>query len=226
MRPLATLLAVALLGCTGHSSGEGSASGGTGGGGCNPGASGGSGAGIPVVPDAGCADFEPCGGDLEGRWLVREACVTRAEEVTAEIVMRCPESAAAGVALAASGSYEFSSGLLQVSFDVTSTVTVAFTSVCASSLCTDLESLCTEYQASQAGDPQYASVACAVQGDECRCTLLGDPVHQSVVTSYEVMGTQIADASGGRTDFCINENELSTSYFDEEDRVFVGLDRE
>jgi hypothetical protein len=152
--------------------------------------------------------------------------MNRAGEDIAPIVTTCPTSAAAGMTLDAGGSYEFSSGILVVDFDVTATVTVAFTAACARSHDTDLESLCDEYGATQAADPQFSSTDCGVQDGECRCTLVGDPVHQSSVLSYEVMGTTIVDASGDETDFCVDGVNLRTRYFDAGDEVTISLERE
>jgi len=223
VRRLTALLVVPALACSRASGGDGAGDGGKGGS-CGEGSAGAS-SGPPLVPDASCPEFAACGGELEGTWDVREACVTREQAVTAPIVESCPDSAAANLALEASGSYVFSSGLLEADFTLAGTVTVAFTADCARTLCTDLSSLCADYEASQAGDPQYASATCSVVDDECRCTLVGMPSRREVVTSYEVEGFRIVSAGGGETEFCVSGSELATRYADADDLVFVGLER-
>jgi hypothetical protein len=182
---------------------------------------------IPEVPGTdGCTDFAPCGGELDGRWLVRDACIERAPEDIASIVSSCPSSANAGMTLEPSGSYDFDLGLLTVALEVTTTLHIAFTSDCACSLGTDLGSLCDEYGATQAADPQFSSTVCEVSGSECRCTLVGKPAPRNVFMDYEVTGNEFTDSGGGSTEFCVEGTSLTTRGTEGGDELVIGLEHE
>jgi hypothetical protein len=219
------LLALVLLGLAGCGGSGNDGAGGQGGG---AGAAGSSGKGeVPEVPGTGgCTDFTPCGGDLDGHWLLRDACIERAPEDVAAIVSSCPTSSNAGMTLEPSGSYDFDLDLLTVDLSVTTTLHVAFNSDCARSLHTDLGSLCSEYGAAQAADPQFSSTSCDVSGSECRCTLVGVPATRNVFMNYEIVGNEFTDSTGGTTEFCVEGGRLSTRGTQGGDVLVIGLEHE
>ena len=78
------MLVAPALACSNAAAGDAGGDNGKGGS-CGEGSAGAS-SGRPLVPNASCPDFVPCGGELDGTWDVREACVTREQAVTAPIV--------------------------------------------------------------------------------------------------------------------------------------------
>jgi len=212
-----TLLLLALAssfacGGGGDSSTSGSSSGGTGAGGGSGGTSpsGGTGAVMAMLPT--CGATPDCGGDPDGTWDVTNGCL----HVLANPYTRAGcEDALAAASLDASGSYTFLLDTLTFDLDLIVTHTISISDFCASATYqspTTAANVCPNLEEDYASDPDVTEATCSVTDGRCVCEVTFVPQHALGSSPIDIQGSEIWDANGKKTDFCVEGDDL-TLYF-------------
>ena len=213
-------------GGTGGSSAASGATGGssTGGGGAKGGSSGhggtsgssAAGAAGDGSTEATCPALEPCGGDPDGEWTARAACITELDPM--------PEPGCEGAVTHQAkleGTYTFygETNKLLVDITLTQTIVLDVNDQCARSLAdgaATAAAACPYLEDQYADSPQYDSVSCElVAPGLCHCELVAPSQKQNVLNMYTVVGNQLLDSQGDPVDFCVDRDSLGIYYVDE-----------
>ena len=166
--------------------------------------------------EAMCPALSPCGGDPDGRWTARAACITDLDAM--------PEPGCEGAVTTRAdleGTYTFYGETKQLLVDITLTQTVVLdvTDQCARSLADGAANAaiaCPYLEDQYADSPRYDSVSCALAAaDLCHCELVAPSQSQSVLNTYTVVENQILDSDGDPVDFCVDHASLGIYYLDE-----------
>jgi len=206
----------------GGSSSSGSSSGGTGAGGGSGGtsASGGTGAVMAMLPS--CGALPDCGGDPDGTWDVTAGCLhVLANPYTRE---GC-EDALAGATVDASGSYTFLLDTLTFDLDLVVHHTISISDFCASATYGDrttAASVCLNLELDYQNDPDVTAAACDVIDGRCECEVTFVPQHALGSSPIDIQGSEIWDANGLKTDFCVDGDDLTLYFADASDPPLPG----
>jgi hypothetical protein len=230
-------LLLAAVSCSGGEGGSGS--GGTGGSSATSGATGGSGmggsgakggsssggtGGSSAAGAAGegategmCPALTPCGGDPDGKWTARAACVTDLDPMAEP---GCEGAVTARAELEGTYTFYGETHKLLVDITLTQTVVLDVNDTCARSIADGAATaaIACPYLADQYADsPRYDSVSCElVAPDLCHCELVAPAQSQNVLNMYTVVENQLIDADGDPVDFCVAGDSLGIYYLDEQ----------
>ena len=168
-----------------------------------------------------CPALDPCGGDPDGTWTARAACITDLDPMEEP---GCEGAITRTATL--EGTYTFFGETNKLLTDVvlTQTVVLNVDDRCARAMngAATAAIACPLLEEQYADSPQYDSVSCEmVSPSLCHCELVAPPQAQQVLNMYTVEGTQIVDAQGDAVDFCVNDAELGIYFVD--DQVNRGL---
>jgi hypothetical protein len=216
MRAFVILVVVALVGCGGDDGPETMMMTGTDAGPPDPGVDGGppdpgdpdSGPPDPGDPDSGmeppdppgdapitlsgsCPDFDPCGGDEDGRWEYAEVCAEPDFEAVREA---CPAAMIEGMGTVR-GTVVFAGGVVTRSATSHVEATVTFPASCG------VTPYCAALGAMIGG-------TCAPSGADCVCDVVDDGT-TSESDPYTVDGNQIVLSDGTRYDYCVDGGRLT-----------------
>jgi hypothetical protein len=175
------------------------------------------GAGGEGASTAFCPALVPCGGDPDGTWTARAACITDLEPMAEP---GCEGALTRTATL--EGTYTFFGETNKLLTDIvlTQTVVLDVDDRCARSIANGAASAaiaCPLLEEQYADSPQYDSVSCElVAAGLCHCELVAPPQAQQVLNTYTVEGTRILDAQGDPVDFCVKDDELGIYYVDEQ----------
>jgi hypothetical protein len=175
------------------------------------------GAGGEGTSPALCPALDPCGGDPDGKWSARAACITDLEPI-AEPGCEGALTRTASI----EGAYTFFGETNKLLTDIvlTQTVVLDVDDRCARSIANGAANAaiaCPLLEEQYANSPQYDSASCElVAADVCHCELVAPPQAQQILNMYTVEGTQLLDAQGVAVDFCVNDDELGIYFVDEQ----------
>lgn len=146
----------------------------------------------PITFAASCPAFEPCGGDVGGRWEYRSVCVA---EDFAELTEACP-GATVEASGTARGAVEFALGF--VGRDVTTHVetTIHVPAECAIAGCDTIETAI-----------GMGATCAPAAGGTCDCTIIDDSRFADT-DGYTIAGNQIVLENGTRYDYCVEGGTL------------------
>jgi len=228
---LGLLAAVACTGGDGGSSSGGTggstaASGGTGGGsggsaargGLSSGGTGG-GSAAGAAGEGANAPFCPalvaCGGDPDGKWTARAACITDLDPM---VEPGCEGALTRKAEMEGTYTFYGETHKLLVDITLTQTVVLDVDDRCARSIASGAATAaiaCPYLEDQYADSPQYESVSCEmVAAGLCHCELVAPPQPQNVLNMYTVSGNQILDAQRDPVDFCVDDDSLGIYYLD------------
>jgi hypothetical protein len=200
-------------GTQGGSGGNTSRGGSTSNGGAGPAGGTSSGGTGGEIPDGTCDDIEPCGGDPEGTWNVRENCTEVLVPGLFEGVPGCENAVAAGSGVL-EGTFTFTDGTATQETVTTVSVTIVVDDACAEAF-TEIEGVtaadvCPLLDAQIMMDAQTPAT-CFVTNEGCRCDVTQEPQVTSGTDTYEVAGNRLVLGSGETYDFCVEGDEMGLS---------------
>lgn len=182
------------------------------------------GAGAPRSPAAGsgssrdaaredrtCPVFEPCGGDPEGTWTVQDVCLNNGRELFASTIGPACASAYQSASVAGEGRYELADGQASSEFELSTSVVLAFDDSCIQSILgksATAASQCANLAAALSTDPNFASVACDVEGAKCVCELAAPQVSSGDDGAYQVRDNELI-IDGKPVPFCVDGETMT-----------------
>lgn len=170
---------------------------------CGSSSGGGGGVGGPL----GCAQVEPCGGDVVGTWTLAASCINTGA-LSAMLASVCPGASASAAAPTISGTLTFNSDLTYVANGVTGTV--AITEVVPLS-CTGDASCAAFAQTLTAGATSPVSVNCS-GSSTCTCAISGSMTTMTESGTYATTGTMLSTipTTGAQSDdpYCVKGSTL------------------
>ena len=151
---------------------------------CGGSSGGGGGVGGPL----GCAQVEPCGGDVLGTWKLTAGCINTAA-LTATIAAFCPGASASAAALTVSGTVTYNADMTYVASGVSEAVTV--TEVVPIS-CTGQSSCAAFAQSLIAGSTDPTETATCTGSSTCTCKISGTTTLMTESGSYSTAATTLS----------------------------------
>jgi hypothetical protein len=164
-----------------------------------------------------CSGLAPCGGALDGTWVMDSMCITGDIAAVMSADMGLPSACSNMVHSFAfenpSGTVTYGSGNETADFTITMSMEMLVTSACASALAgatvTMNAATCTSMQQSLLSNGTYSSVTCGMAGSACQCAVKEDKASNGV-TGYTVSGNSIQYTDGSDPmDYCVSGTKLT-----------------
>jgi hypothetical protein len=154
--------------------------------------------------------FQACGGDVLGRWELRDYCFT--ETGSSGWYEDCPESTSGLIEYEGTVTYEFAAdGTLTVQDAMSSTIVYRVPTSCPDVSCSGLQEA---MQSAIVESGDQGTTSCSVLGPTCTCTVRRS-ANATITQQYEISGTElvIVDPSGrsAAVPYCVDGDTLVMS---------------
>lgn len=135
----------------------------------------------------GCAQVEPCGGDVVGSWHLAAGCINTAA-LTATLAAACPGASASNGSITVNGTVTYNADLTYVASGVSETVSI--TEVVPLS-CTGQATCAAFAQSLMASGTGAPAVSCS-GSSTCTCTISGTNPVMAESGTYSTAGTTLS----------------------------------